>query len=286
MQTLDGGDPFPFFLQSALGSIYGLHLPPAPDLEVRGAILWLQPFAEEANCARRHMMAAARECQAEGYASLLVDLHGTGESEGDLIETRWSTWRQNILDAAAWLRRAHAVPLWLCGVRAGALFAANVAADLAPAGLLCWQPITTGKALLDGFLRMKLASEWSQAGSAPAGEILKAVRSRLDAGESIEVAGYALSSQLAADLNGLSFVWPAAACKFVALQEFRSSKDDTQRPDHTPAMLRLHEELRSRGISVATAACSAPAFWQLHETALTRGIGQSACGLMRTLRND
>lgn len=275
----------PLFLPSAHGAIYALHLPVSTDA-LRGTLLWLPPFAEEANCARRHMVAAARECQAKGYASLLIDPFGTGESDGDLVEASWEIWRTNVVDAAIWLRALNAAPLWLVGVRAGALLAADAVSDVLPAGLLCWQPVSSGRAVLDSFLRMKLAAEWAQAESANAMEILGRLREQLASGGSVEVAGYALSAPMATALTERTLSWSRQSCGRVACVEFRTHIEAQAVAQHTPAIARLCDGFLSAGVQVASAVCEASPFWLAHEAARMAGLGDRTVTLLRGLCND
>jgi exosortase A-associated hydrolase 2 len=251
----------------------------------RATFLWLPPFAEEANCARRHIVAAARECQAQGYASLLVDPFGTGESDGELVNASWDIWRSNVVEAAAWLRAQRTAPLWLVGVRAGALLAADVVSDVLPAGMLCWQPVSSGRAVLDSFLRMKLAAEWAQAESAKAMEILGRLREKLASGRSVEVAGYELSAPMAAALTERTLSWLNHSCGQLACMEFRTRIEEQSIPQHTPAIARLCDSFLSAGIHVVSTVCEAAPFWLAHEASRTPGLGDKTVALLQGLRD-
>src|SRR5204863_467797 len=63
-------------------------------------------------------------------------------------------------DGVAWLSARAPGPLWLWGARAGALLVAEAARRLpGPCNLLLWQPATTGKLVLQQFLRLKGAAD-------------------------------------------------------------------------------------------------------------------------------
>lgn len=274
----------PILLASPRGAIYGVQFATtAPSCH--GSLLWLPPFAEEANCARRHIVAAARECQALGYASLLIDPFGTGESDGDFNQATWDIWRHNVIDAARWLREHDAAPLWLVGVRAGALLAADVVSEILPAGMACWQPVSAGRMVLDNFLRMKLAAEWAQSGSANAIDILTRLREELSTGLTVEVAGYELSASLAGALAERTLSWSSQSCARLACIEFRPHIAEPASAQHTPAVARLCDGFRSAGMHLASAVCEAPAFWQMHETPLTPGLGRATLNLVKALSN-
>lgn len=191
-----------FFLDAAPGRRFCLFLPPAGPC--RGAVLYVHPFAEELNRARRMAAVQARAFAAQGYGVLLLDLHGCGDSSDDFGDARWETWKADVALGAAWLRRRLDVPLTLWGLRLGALLALDAAHafGLAPARMLLWQPVSKGSAYLTQFLRLRTAGAMLDGDAAPSGT--DALRAQLAAGESVEVAGYALAPALAAAIDALA----------------------------------------------------------------------------------
>ena len=116
--------PQPFFLAGAAGPLFCLQLAPAPGMTPRGALLYLPPFAEEANRSRRMAVLQARRLAARGWPVLLLDPFGTGDSAGAFHEARWELWLADAARAAAWLATrwpGGSVTLW--GLRLGALLA-------------------------------------------------------------------------------------------------------------------------------------------------------------------
>ncbi|MFT3736569.1 MAG: hypothetical protein QM776_16385 [Rhodocyclaceae bacterium] len=275
----------PFYLPTPEGRIYGLHLPAGGT--PRGALLWLPPFAEEAHCARRHLVAAARECQAEGFSSLLIDPLGTGESDGDFSSASWEIWCRHVGLAASWLRERVPAPLWLAGLRAGNLLAADVAAQVMPAGLLCWQPAMDGRTVLDGFLRLKLASTWAADAGGSSGSnaasILADLRDELAAGRSVDVAGFTLSAELAGVLASRGMSWALDCAPRLACLEFRSRQTDGVLPPHSPGLARQRDNWRSQGVQVLSQVVEAPQFWLQHEAPLTPGLGRASAALIGKL---
>ena len=75
-------------------------------IPVRGALVYVHPFAEEMNKARRMAALQARAMAAAGYAVLQIDLYGCGDSAGDcrLAEACASSWPR------AWTRHTLAQP--------------------------------------------------------------------------------------------------------------------------------------------------------------------------------
>ncbi|MDB5816050.1 MAG: hypothetical protein JWN23_3167 [Rhodocyclales bacterium] len=263
---------FPIFLPSRLGANYAFYIPAAVSAETPplGTILWLQPFAEEANCARRHLVAAARECQQHGIGSLILDLSGCGESDGDLAGTSLRDWLDEIQHALEWLDQRTAGPVWLGGLRAGALLATHVAALRKVSGVVLWQPVLSGRSVIDQFLRQQLAVDWAQGSAANAAQILAGLRETLARGEAITVAGYTLSAGLAADLAAMEVSAEALARTRIVLLESRSA--GTAASGLSPGLEKFCTSLQAAGAEVLTGSCEATPFWAAHEAPLTPAV--------------
>ncbi|WP_306391363.1 hydrolase 2, exosortase A system-associated [Telluria beijingensis] len=182
----------PFFLDTARGARFCLYH--APSGPCRGALLYIHPFAEEMNRARRMAAVQARAFAAHGVAVLLLDLHGCGDSGGDFADASWAGWLADIEDGRAWLERRSGQRAGLWGLRLGALLALEAASTAAPARLLLWQPVTDGDSHLKQFLRLRVAADMLQGTSEGS---VAALRTQLAAGTTLEIAGYGLAPALA-----------------------------------------------------------------------------------------
>jgi pimeloyl-ACP methyl ester carboxylesterase len=85
----------------------------------------------------------------EGCAVLRFDLHGTGDSPGELVDQSFAGWIADLLAADAWLRsrlQNTALPVHWFGLRLGASLVALAAERAAsrPRELLLWDPIMDG----------------------------------------------------------------------------------------------------------------------------------------------
>jgi len=193
----------PFFLHSMAGKCFCIYRGPDARAQRPLAFVHVPAFGEEMNKARRMTALQARAFADRGVATLQVDLHGTGDSDGDFANARWEIWCHDVAAAASWLanRTGAAVGLW--GLRLGAMLAAAVASSgAAPVShLLLWQPVTSGDALLTQLLRLRLASGMLT-GDAPGADTRK-LRDGLLSGEPLEVGGYTLAPELARTLAGL-----------------------------------------------------------------------------------
>jgi exosortase A-associated hydrolase 2 len=195
-------DTEPFFLGGGAERRFCLFHPPAGPC--RGAVLYVPPFAEELNRTRRMAALGARRLAAHGYGVLQIDLLGTGDSAGDFADARWALWKQDLDTGAAWLRARFDAPLTLWGLRLGALLALDHArtttTPLAP--MLLWQPAASGSTYLTQFLRLRTAGAMlGEDAAAQSGT--KALRAALQAGATLEIAGYDLTPELAHAIDAL-----------------------------------------------------------------------------------
>jgi len=248
--------PEAFFLPVADGQRFCLFH--APRGVAKGALLYLHPFAEEMNKARRMAALQSRLLAENGFAVLQIDLNGCGDSSGDFGDATWESWLQDTGAAHDWLRQRCAAPLWLWGLRSGCLLAAEAAREIdTPANFLFWQPVISGKQFLQQFLRLKVAGEMLSGESKGVMESLKA---QLAAGQSVEIAGYALSAGMARGLESAELAPPARPGRLQWL-------DVSARPEATlaPASVKCIEPWQAAGFTVVSAVLPAPTFWQTTE---------------------
>lgn len=256
-----------FFLPVAEGGrCFCLFHPPSPTVPRRGAVLYLPPFAEEMNKARRMAALQARAMAAAGYAVLQIDLRGCGDSSGDFGEASWQGWLADIESACDWLRSQSAFStggeFWLWGLRSGCLLATALLPRLkVPCRLFFWQPLLSGKVFLQQFLRLKLAAD-VLAGDAKGA--MSRLREQLAAGNSVEVAGYALSAELANGLELSELVLPEALPSRVAQVEWIEIAGKTG-GELSPAASARIEKWRTEGFAVRGRSVLGAAFWQTVE---------------------
>ncbi len=238
-----------------------LHHTPPHGRSVHGAVLYVHPWAEEMNKSRRMAALAGRALAADGWAVLQIDLLGCGDSSGDLGDASWQAWIDDLARAAHWLRERHpGAPLWLWGLRAGALLATAAAPRIdGPLNLLFWQPALQGKALLQQFLRLKVAAQLADGGGKA---ILDAARAELAAGRPVEVAGYMLAPALAKGLEAALLTPPAAAPSGrVVWLELAAPPG----PALAPATAAALPHWQAAGWLVDAWAVRGPPFWQTTE---------------------
>lgn len=229
-----------------------------PQGPVRGTVLTVHPFAEEMNKSRRMIGLGARALAKAGLAVLQVDLRGCGDSAGELAETTWDDWLDDIRLGCDWLAARHGGPRWLWGTRAGCLLAADAARQMGgDFDFLFWQPQTSGRQVLQQFLRLKMASQMQQ-GSTKG--LTEAMQRDLTEGRVVEVAGYRLGPAIAQGLARASLAPPpAVGC----LHWFEVT---TREPAQLlPAAAGTLAAWRAAGFDVQAQAVNGPPFWQTLE---------------------
>jgi exosortase A-associated hydrolase 2 len=242
----------------------------------RGLVIHVPAFAEEMNKSRPMTACAARELAMGGYGVLQMDLLGCGDSTGDFGDASWGAWIDDVLAGVNWARRQTHTPLWLWGLRGGALLASAVTHAIAEqASLLLWQPVLSGKAHLTQFLRLKLAADVLDGGAERGA--MRRTRELLDAGESIEVAGYRMSSDLAGALGTATFD-PAATVRHVKWFEIGATAGAPGSP--LPVSEAKIDALRAGGRTVEFVSVPGPSFWQSVETERCEALIEATIGAM------
>jgi len=241
--------------------LFALHS--APRRNVRGALLFVHPFAEEMNRARRMVALAVQRFVDDGWAVLQVDLAGCGDSSGTLESTSWEDWLGNVDVAATWLQERYPVPLMLWGLRAGCLILSEwLGRNKGGHPVLYWHPVSSGRQHMSHFLRMKVAGEVPEGLDARA--VLQGMRSRLDLGGSVEVAGYTVSASLVKGLEQSMLDFPAAYGGRVCVLEVNSST----RCELSPILASFVNRWRQGGVIVESGVATGPAFWLTQEVTL------------------
>lgn len=232
------------------------------------AVLIVPPFAEEMNKSRRAIALLADALAARGIATLLPDLGGTGDSAGEFADADWDAWRRDVAAAAGWADAegwpVHAV----LGIRLGCVLAAEAVSRMPRpvSRTVFWAPVQDGQTYLTQFLRLRVAATMVSDGPAETTAIL---RSRLLAGEVVQVAGYALGPRLARQLDEIRLadaVSPALG-ELCWMEVTR-----TEPPEMTEAASRAIEKARASGARVTPRAVGGEPFWASTEIVVNRPL--------------
>lgn len=271
--------PEPFFLSGPLGRRFCVHYAADSSVGNHGAILYVHPFAEEMNKARRMAALQARALAAGGFSVLQMDLLGCGDSEGDFGDADWMQWLLDVEAGLHWLRERTGIAPALWGLRTGCLLACEAAKKMdATPDLLLWQPTLSGRPALQQFLRLKVASQIiGEASSARLGT--QQLREQLGQGVSVEIGGYMLSPALALGLEAAELTPPHAAAR-VAWLEVAS----TTPAELSPAARMRIASWEAAGQRVDARAVSGPAFWQTQEIEECPELVQATMALIEDWR--
>jgi exosortase A-associated hydrolase 2 len=187
----------PFFLAAETGQRFCLFHAPRPGQACRGAFIYVHPFAEDMNRSRRMAALQARALADQGYGVLSIDLYGCGDSAGEFRDASWDIWKTDLAIAKKWLEDRLSTRVGLWGLRLGALLALDFAHSIPDqlACLILWQPVIDGKTLLTQFLRLRMASDMLSNGTNRGGT--EVMRNAMRDGETLEIAGYEISPDLA-----------------------------------------------------------------------------------------
>ncbi len=257
-----------FFLDGAAGRILCVGDIQSNGSQPQSAALIVAPFGEEMNKSRHVLAALARRLADAGYAVLLPDLYGTGDSEGDFSDATLAIWRSDIDKAIEALNAS--VPIDLIGLRAGALLAADAVSRHTVRSLNLLHPIADGRQQLTQLLRLRLA------GGLLGGEQKETaaeLKQRLADGETLEIAGYGISSTLAADLETLAL--GNMSLGNVQTVNWVELAPEADRP-LMPVSQRLVDAWREEGLAIEAAVVACDQFWATQEIAQCPGIVDKA----------
>lgn len=252
-----------WFLQGSAGPLATIVWEPPRGIAPRFSVLYLPPFGDEMNKSRRMAALQAQALASIGGTVALLDPRGTGDSCGDHGTATWEGWQADVVVAHQWLGERFSLPCILWGLRLGALLAVDVVASarVAAVALVLWQPIASGRAFFNQYLR--LATIQQRMGGGEGGSDAKALRLALASGNVIEVAGYALNPALVAGIEAIDLAeLDGSQCPAI----WREASADPA-PTISPAMARIASRWRERGAELDVAAVSGPSFWAAQEIA-------------------
>lgn len=163
----------------------------------RGVVLLCPPLFEERKASAGAFSRLAAALADAGLGTLRFDPAGTGDSPGAPSDATIEAWRANARDAAAAARAAGA-PVFVLGVRFGALLALEALAEASAVAVVLWEPVGDGAEALRQAVRRKLVNDMAAFGAAVASRA--SLDAAWDRGETVDLDGYPVSAALR---NGL-----------------------------------------------------------------------------------
>ncbi len=248
-----------FFLPGSRAKLFALYYEPSAH-PLKGSILYIHPFAEEMNKSRRMAALQARDFADMGFAVLLVDLFGCGDSEGEFEEATWAGWLNDIEVAAEWLTTRTGIAPHLWGLRLGASLALEFSLkNTCPPALLLWQPVLQGENFLTQFLRLRVANAMLSDKSDKKGT--QELKKMLMAGHLVEVAGYGLSHALSAGIAQISLAdLSPPLCAIFWIEVIADSQREIG-----PAANKVREAWQAKNSKLQFATAECEAFWNTPE---------------------
>lgn len=233
-----------------------------PATSVLGLVLYIHPLADEMNKSRPMAAQQARAFAAAGFSVLQIDLLGCGDSSGEFEDATWASWIQDVLNAHQWLIKKYApkenVRVWLWGIRAGCLLAAEVA-KLIPCNLLFWQPAVSGQVEVRQFLRLRLAEH-----------VLQNKKSLAQANNTVNVLGYSITPSLMDSIKSINLKPEGKSTQIGQLIwfEIRQSKNIELSPTSAIAI----NEWKNADVKTFSYCIDSPAFWCSNEISISKKL--------------
>lgn len=265
------------YLGTGAQSRFVLTTEPASGV-VRGAVIFVPPFAEELNKSRRMVALAAEALANAGWRVVQPDLFGCGDSAGEFRDATWQLWCEDIEAVVTWQLRSGVERVLPWSLRAGALVVSDwLAASGRTLPWLMWQPMPSGKQCLSQFLRLRTAGEMVRASGEGAGS--PNVRQELAAAGFVEVGGYCLGSALATGLEASSLRVDRATCPAVRVVEVVAPG----RTELSPGARGLIDRAVANGCDAAGRFVEGPSFWQTQEIETVPGLAAMSVDLIEEL---
>lgn len=229
-----------------------------PRGEAKGIVVHVPPFAEEMNKSRRMLTLTTEALVEAGWMVVLFDLTGCGDSSGGLEDVSWEMWIEDLDNVIEWCAAAYPeLELNLWCLRGGALIASDwLARNRRPCNaVLLWQPVLSGKLQLTQFLRLKAAN--SMLSEADARSAVAEIRKRLDQGQSVDIAGYCISTKFAKGMAGANLSVDGSGPRKLGVVEIGGGANGA----FSPAIEAAIAKWESNGCRVLCEKVVGPAFW-------------------------
>lgn len=259
-------NPTPLFLDGSAGKLFALYYSPSSVDSSTQLVIHVPAFAEEMNKSRRMVSLQARQLCAKGFGVLVIDLFGTGDSEGDFCEAQWKIWLQDIGTVYDWLKDQGFERFSFWGLRMGALLAMDFATQHHDKfeSLVLWHPALNGSTLIMQFLRLRVASALFETEGDEKSESTSQLRDRLMSGKSVEVAGYELGPELVKPLIKLRLgLFENIPFKRIRIFELVSEAGKAS----SSANQKFVDSLLEKEIPVKLETVQGSAFWSTQEIA-------------------
>jgi pimeloyl-ACP methyl ester carboxylesterase len=174
-----------------------------------GQVLLMGHFVTERPFSYAPWVRWARHLAQRNLSALRFDYRGCGESTGTFERFTFASWLEDCRFAYGTLEAQNpGLPIVLNGIGLGALFAARLFQEGLGAALLLWSPPSNGAdSLRDTLLRRSAFDVVNTSEGRPASK--PDYKASLEAGQSVEAAGYLLTPGLWREATAMNLALPA-----------------------------------------------------------------------------
>lgn len=275
--------PLPFFLPSSFGQIFAVYHAPVSAVQPWGNVLIVPAFNEEMNRCRSMVTMQAQALAQVGVGTLVIDLFGTGESDGEYGDARWGIWIEDVRQGMNWLDQQPGGCTGLLGIRLGVALALSALKQdhNKKRVLIAWQPVIDGRSYLTQFMRMRIAANMDRTDIPK--ETTAGMRAQLAEGISIEVAGYEIHPELAKfiEKQQQTELIPPESVSIAWLEQVGAEENVI-----SPASEKFLAACRATGITAQVIPFDGPAFWALYERFLAPDLVKKTSDWVQLLRPE
>jgi exosortase A-associated hydrolase 2 len=230
-------------------------------------VLVVPAFAEEMNKCRRMVTELAAALATRDLSTIVPDLCGTGDSEGEFGDATVERWLLDLEAAKTWSSQRGIEIVSVLAIRFGCLLAIELARRglVRPQRTVLWQPVLNGARMTDQFLRLRVAAQMIGNG---AKETVAGLRAALRDSRQ-EIAGYELSAELVAGIDALKIdASIGSTLGSIAWVELLRSDDA---PISTAAS-NVVDSLRAQGCDIALHRAVGEPFWMSTEIVTSAAV--------------
>jgi exosortase A-associated hydrolase 2 len=255
-----------FFIDTNWGKLFCALRHNDPSVKNRGKILFIHPFGDEMNKARKMVAIQSSELTKLGYSVMQVDLYGCGDSSGEFKDANWEIWVKNVRSAVNFLENLNSHKIFFWGLRLGALLVLDYITRQKQKSnkIILWQPTLIGLKYINQQLRMNTYDKKSQPKS-----ILKSSM-EMEKGEYAKIGGYSINHELynsIVKLNIENFVKPE---KIKRIEWFEISPVlENQLTFASGTIVKLIEDKR---IKINARTLNGPPFWATTEISVVEKL--------------
>jgi len=170
-------------------------------------VLIVPPFAEELNRSRRFLTLLRKKLSSAGSTVAMVDLFGTGDSEGEFADASVDIWLDDLNRITELYTPEEGGTLLLLGVRSGCLLIEKLLRDSncgqmskSVSNIIYVQPEISGYDVVQRMLRTRVAARRFAGDKS---ETTEKLWSRLENGDSVDTSGYVIGSSLGLSMRSL-----------------------------------------------------------------------------------